>query len=130
MNTLRNKVQLIGHVGADPKVKDVQSGSKVVNLSIATTERYQLHGEWKEDTQWHNLVLWDKLAERAGDSLHKGSYILVEGRLTHHKHMDTKGEARYFSEIKVLSFMLLDRKQSRQHADAAEALAEAGGLPF
>jgi single-strand DNA-binding protein len=66
MSTLRNRVQLIGHLGADPEMKTLESGIKVARLRLATNESYKLaNGEWKEETMWHSITAWEKLAERA-----------------------------------------------------------------
>jgi len=134
MNTLRNRVQLVGHLGIDPEVKTIPSGVKVATLRIATRDAYFSKGEWKEDTQWHNIVLWDKLAENAEKQLKKGAYVMLEGRLEHRNYVDTKGETRYFTEVKVSSYMLLDKKQSSKTAenDPEEELVmtEAEDLPF
>jgi len=131
MNTLRNRVQLIGHLGIDPEVKTIQSGTKVVNVTIATSEPYFSNGAWKEDTQWHNLALWDKLAERAEKQLHKGSYLMVEGRLIHRNYEDDKGIKRYFTEVKVNSFISLDKKEDGNSSPKPVAMTvEEEDLPF
>jgi single-strand DNA-binding protein len=133
MNTLRNKVQLIGHLGADPEIKTTPAGSKVANLRMATSEPYFSNGVWKEDTQWHTLVLWEKLAERAEKQLHKGSHIMLEGRLTHRNYEDAKGIKRYFTEVKGSSFILLDKKENGSSTGISqpEALVEEeADLPF
>jgi single-strand DNA-binding protein len=133
MNTLRNRVQLIGHLGADPEVKNIPNGGKVANMRIATTERYQSNGEWKEDTQWHRLAMWEKLADRAENNLHKGSFVLVEGKLTHHSYTDPEGVTKYSTEIRVVHFVILDKKPNDQSsmasAGASDVLQEAD-LPF
>ena len=126
MNTLRNRVQLIGHLGADVTLKTIPSGAKVANVSIATTDRYLSNGEWKDDTQWHKLALWEKLAERAEQNLSKGSYVLVEGKLEHRSY-EVDGQTKYITEIKVSNFMLLDKKiNAEQNADISseEATSE------
>lgn len=133
MNTLRNKVQLIGHLGAEPEIKTIPSGNKVANLRMATSEPYFSNGVWKEDTQWHTLVLWEKLAERAEKQLHKGSYLMLEGRLTHRNYEDAQGIKRYFTEVKVSSFILLDKKGNGNSTGMPEQEAlveEAADLPF
>jgi single-strand DNA-binding protein len=114
MNTLRNSVQLIGHLGADPEVKNISNGSKVATMRIATTERYQSNGEWKEDTQWHRLAMWEQLAERAQNNLRKGSFVMVEGKLTHRKYTDVQGKLRFATEVRVVQFIHMDRKPSTQ----------------
>lgn len=113
MNMLRNRVQLIGHLGADPEIKNTPNGNKVVNLRIATTERYRCEGAWKADTQWHNLALWERLAEKAKTQLHKGSFVLVEGKLTQHTYANEAGQNKYVSEIKVIHFIIMGKKAER-----------------
>jgi len=82
MNNLRNKVQLIGHLGADPEIKTFDSGKKKVKLSLATSESYKsATGEKVEQTQWHNLIAWGKTADIAEKYLHKGSELAVDGKL-------------------------------------------------
>lgn len=135
MNTLRNRVQLIGHLGTDVEVKTIPNGAKVANMRIATTDRYLTNGEWKEDTQWHNLVMWERLAERAEQHLKKGAFLMVEGRLEHRSYKDKNGENRYFTEIKVSSFISLDKKNNGEepaimpNATQAEDMGD-DGLPF
>ena len=135
MNTLRNKVQLIGHLGADISLKTIPSGAKVANVSMATTDRYFSNGEWKDDTQWHRLILWEKLAERAERDLVKGSYLLVEGRLEHRSYEAADGQTKYITEIKVSNFMLLDKKTNAEQdenlpsAEIASQLDE-DGMPY
>lgn len=114
MSTLRNRVQLIGHLGANPEVKTFNNGSQKATVSIATNESYQQNGEWKEETQWHNLAFWGTMAERAERQLSKGSYVLIEGKLTYNKYEDAKGEMRYFTEIRVQNFILLDKKPGEE----------------
>lgn len=134
MSTLRNRVQLVGHLGIDPEVKTLQNGMKLVKLRIATTDNYFSNNEWKKDTQWHNLTLWNKLAERAESQLRKGSFVMLEGKLEHSNFVDAKGETKYFTEVKVSSFIILDKKQSSgtQVGDELEdaQMAEEDGLPF
>lgn len=135
MNTLRNRVQLIGHLGTDVNLKAIPSGAKVAKMRIATTDNYLSNGEWKEDTQWHNLALWEKLAERAEQQLSKGSYVLVEGRLEHSSYQSADGQTKYFTEIKVSNFMLLDKKTNAKsdEVNSAENISselDEDGLPY
>lgn len=111
MNTLRNRVQLIGHLGVDPELKTTQNEKRFATIRLATTDRFQRNGEWKEDTQWHRLILWEKMAERAADQLKKGSFIALEGKITYSNYEDAQGVLKYSTEIKVLNFITLDKKQ-------------------
>lgn len=111
MTNLRNSVKLIGHLGKDPEVKTFESGQKKASFSIATTDSYKNQkGEKVQDTQWHNVVIWGKLADVAGQYLKKGSEIALEGRLIHRVFETNAGEKRYITEINVNEMLMLDRK--------------------
>lgn len=111
MTNLRNSVKLIGHLGKDPEVRTFESGKKMATFSIATTDSYKNQkGEKVQDTQWHNLVIWGKLADVAGQYLKKGNEIAVEGKLVHRAYETTAGEKRYITEINVSEMMMLGRK--------------------
>jgi len=95
-----NKVMLIGNLGKDPEVRYTTSGQGVASFSIATTEKYKnKSGDWEEKTEWHNIVLWGKLAEIAKDYLSKGKTVFIEGRLQTRKWQDKDGRDRYNTEI-------------------------------
>ncbi|MBS1508004.1 MAG: single-stranded DNA-binding protein [Bacteroidetes bacterium] len=111
MKSLRNSVQLIGRLGKDPEVKTF-GDKKKASFSIATTDTYKNQkGEKVEDTQWHNLVIWGKLADVAGKYLKKGSEVAIEGKLVHRVYETGKGEKKYFTEINVNDLMMLGAKQ-------------------
>jgi len=111
MSNLRNSVRLIGHLGNAPEVKEVGTNKKVARLSIATNESYKNdQGEKIEETQWHNLILWDKNATIAEKYLHKGSEISIEGKLTSRNYIDKSGIKRYVTEIVVNEVLLLSKK--------------------
>lgn len=97
----RNKVELIGRLGQDPEVKTIGNGTKVANLSIATSERWRdkTTGEQREATEWHRVVLWDKLAELAEQYLFKGSEVLLVGKLVTRKWQDQAGADHYTTEV-------------------------------
>jgi single-strand DNA-binding protein len=95
-----NKVMLIGNLGKDPEVRYTTSGTAVASFSIATTERFKnKNGEWEEKTEWHNITLWSRLAEIAGEYLAKGRTVYIEGRLQTRKWQDRDGRDRYTTEI-------------------------------
>lgn len=111
MNNLRNKVQLIGHLGSNPEIKSYDGGKKMAKFSIATNESYKnQQGEKVEDTQWHNLVAWGKTADFCEQFLSKGNEVAVEGKLTHRDYTDTQGVKRYITEIQVNELLLLSKK--------------------
>lgn len=136
MSTLKNRVQLIGNLGADPEVKTIDSGARVARLRIATNEAYKTaSGDWKDETMWHSVIAWEKLAERVEQQLHKGSLVLVEGKLINRTFTDASGVKKYYTEVRANNIMLLDRKQAEQSEplvnEPAPAMAEGDdGLPF
>lgn len=102
MNTLRNKVQLIGNLGAAPEIKNFDGNKKMARLNIATNESYtNAKGEKVKDTQWHNVVLWGKQAEFAEKYLSKGSEVLIEGKLVNRNYTDKDGVKKYVTEVQV-----------------------------
>lgn len=112
MKSLRNTVQLIGRLGKDPEVKSFDSGSKLATFSMATTDTYKnAKGEKVKDTQWHNVVIWGKLADVAGKYLKKGNEVAVEGKLVHRSYETAGGEKRYVTEINVNDFVMLGSKE-------------------
>ena len=93
MNTLRNKVQLIGNLGNDPEIITLESGKKLAKFSIATNESYKNSlGEKITDTQWHNVVAWNKTAEIIEKYVTKGNEIAIEGKLTSRSYESKEGE--------------------------------------
>lgn len=109
-----NKVILIGNLGADPEVKYTAQGNvPVAHLRIATGERWQdkSTGEWQERTEWHRVVAWRHLAERAQRFLSKGKQVYVEGRLETRKWQDRDGNDRYTTEIVARDLMILGRRE-------------------
>ena len=126
MNALRNRVQLIGHLGMNPEVKKLDGGNSVGKFTMATHESYtNKKGEKVEDTQWHNIVAWGKTAELMGDLLTKGKEVMVEGKLTSRSWEDKDGNKRYITEVVVSEFLLLTRKEEVSTSDK-----EAADLPF
>lgn len=112
MRNLRNSVQLIGNVGSAPEVKSFDSGRVKATCSIATNSSYKNQkGEKIEETQWHNLVFWGKLAEVVSEYVKKGNEIAIEGKLIHRAYDGPKGEKRYITEITVNDMMLLGGKK-------------------
>ena len=111
MNSLRNRVQLIGNLGQDPEIKKTDKGKSVARFTLATTDSYRnSEGQKVEDTTWHNIVAWNGLAEIATKFLKKGKEFAVEGRISHRAYEDKEGVQKYFTEI-VLSDILLLRSQ-------------------
>ena len=95
-----NKVMLIGNLGKDPEVRYTAAGTAVASFSVATSEKYKnKNGEWEEKTEWHNVTLWARLAEIAGEYLAKGKTVYIEGRLQTRKWQYNDGRDRYTTEI-------------------------------
>jgi single-strand DNA-binding protein len=110
MNALRNKVQLIGHVGQDPEIKNLDGGKKVANFTIATNDSYKNDkGEKVEQTEWHKVVAWGKTAEIIEKYVTKGKEIAIEGKLTHRSYDDKNGEKRYITEVVANDLLLLGK---------------------
>lgn len=112
MYALRNKVQLIGHLGNEPEVKTTEKGKKWVRFSLATNETYRnAQGAKVTETQWHQLVAWGKMAEIAEKYLLKGREVAVEGKLVNRSYTDKDGIKRYTTEILVSEILLLGSKK-------------------
>ncbi|MBP6001403.1 MAG: single-stranded DNA-binding protein [Flavobacterium sp.] len=106
---MKNRVQLIGHVGQDPEVKTVNN-KKVATLTIATNDFYfNEKGDKVEQTEWHRITAWGKTAEIIEKYVTKGKEIAVEGKLTHRSYDDKDGNKRYVTEILVLELLLLGK---------------------
>jgi single-strand DNA-binding protein len=104
-----NNVIVLGNLGRDPEVRYTPNGTAVANISIATTRSWKNRdsGERQEETEWHNVVFYDRLAEVAGEYLRKGSPVYVEGRLKTRKWQDKDGNDKYTTEIVCESMQLL-----------------------
>jgi single-strand DNA-binding protein len=107
-----NKVIIIGNLGRDPETRYTQGGSAVSTLSVATSDswRDKATGENKEQTEWHRVVCFDRLAEIAGEYLKKGSKVYVEGRLRTRKWQDQAGQERFTTEIVARDMQMLDSR--------------------
>ena len=136
-----NKAILIGNLGKEPETKYMPSGDCVCNFSLATTESWndKSSGDKVEKTEWHNIVMFRRLAEVAGEYLRKGSQVYIEGKLQTRKWQDKQGNDRYTTEIRADQMQMLGGKggsagmgapaapQSQQSAPQARA---AGGGDF
>jgi len=131
-----NKVILIGNLGQDPESRTTGSGTTVTNLRIATSEswRDKQTGEMKEQTEWHSVVLWNKLGEIAAMYLRKGSQVYIEGRLQTRKWQDKQGNDRYTTEVVASEMHMVGTRRDGERAVAegartadASAYARASG---
>ena len=104
-----NKVILVGNLGQDPQTRAMPSGKTVVNLRIATSDQWRdkQTGEAKESTEWHTVVMFDRLAEIAAEYLRKGSQVYIEGKLRTRKWQDKEGQDRYSTEIVANEMQML-----------------------
>ena len=119
MNALRNKVQLIGHLGAKVELKTLESGKVVGHANIATNESYKNQkGERVTETTWHRLVMWGKNAELLEKYTDKGSEIAIEGKISNRDYSDKDGVKRYITEIVVNDFLLLGEKTAKMKEEA------------
>ncbi len=110
MNTLRNKVQLIGNLGNDPEIITTDSGKKLAKFSIATNESYKdSNGERVTDTQWHNVIAWGKIAEIIESYVTKGKEVAIEGKLINRSWEDKEGNKRYTTEVVCNELLMLGK---------------------
>jgi single-strand DNA-binding protein len=118
-----NKVILIGNLGADPEVRHTPSGTAVSNITLATSSswRDKQSGQKQEQTEWHRIVFFNRLAEIVGEYLHKGSKIYIEGSLRTRKWQDKSGVDRYTTEIIANEMQILDSRNSGQSSGSREA---------
>lgn len=111
MSTLKNKVQLIGNVGNEPEITNLDSGKKVAKFSIATNEFYKnSNGEKEQNTQWHNVVAWGKIAEIVEKYVGKGKEVALVGKLTSRSYETQEGEKRYVTEVVANEILLMGIK--------------------
>lgn len=108
MYAIRNKVQLIGHLGQLPEIRTTENGKKVARFSIATNDTYRnATGEKITETSWHNVIAWGKLAEIAEKYLTKGKEVAVEGKLVHRNYTDKNGVKRHVTEVVLNELLML-----------------------
>jgi single-strand DNA-binding protein len=113
MNNLRNKVQLIGHLGSAPEVKIFEGGKKLARLNIATNDYYRnSKGDKIVETCWHTVIAWGKAADIAEKYFTKGAEVVVEGKLVNRTFSDKEGVKRSITEIQALELLMLSKKSS------------------
>jgi single-strand DNA-binding protein len=122
-----NKAIIIGNLGQDPEVRTLNSGKVVANLSVATSDRWKdKHtGEKQERTEWHRVVLYDRLGEIAREYLHKGSKVYIEGKLQTRKWQDKDGQDRWTTEIVAREMQMLSNENPAAHPQAPQQQADA-----
>src|SRR5207245_3516803 len=127
-----NNVTLLGNLGRDPEVKHTPSGTPVAKLTVATNERFKdKEGQWQDRTEWHNVVLWQRLAEIAGEYLKKGSKVYIEGKLQTRSWDDKQtNQKRYMTEVVASDLLLLRGRRERNDFAGSSRSAAAGGNNF
>lgn len=117
-----NKVIIVGNLGNDPDVRTMPNGDMVTKISVATSESWndKSTGERKEVTEWHSIVFYRRQAEVAGEYLHKGSKVYVEGRLKTRKWQDQNGQDRYTTEIQGDVLQMLDSRQQDKSSTSSK----------
>jgi single-strand DNA-binding protein len=125
-----NKVILVGNLGKDAELRYTPGGTAVATLRLATTERFKdKDGQWKEQTEWHTVVIWDKTAESLAEYLRKGKQIYVEGRLQTRSWDDKEGKKRYSTEVRCDRIVLLGGRGPQAERDEPAAHPEPGREP-
>jgi single-strand DNA-binding protein len=115
MNAMKNKVQLIGNLGNKPEIKTTETGKKLARFSIATSETYRnAKGDKVTETQWHNLVAWEKMAEIVEKYLDKGSEVAIDGKLINRSYSDKEGNKKYISEVLVHELLMFGQKAEKK----------------
>jgi single-strand DNA-binding protein len=103
-----NKAIIVGNLGSDPEIRTTPNGARVATLSVATNRRWaDKSGATQEDTQWHRVIAWNKLAEIVEQYLKKGDRVFVEGRIQYRQWEDQNGQKRYSTEIVALDMVML-----------------------
>lgn len=116
MSTLRNKVSLVGRMGKKPELQTVGNNYSLTRFSVAVNENYRdKNGEWKTNTQWHNVMAWGKIAERIVRILDKGQELMLEGKIVN-KSYEKDGEKRFSTDIEITDFLLLSSKSLEKTA--------------
>ena len=123
-----NNVILYGHLGSDIEIRSTRSGLSVANVSLATNERRKENGEWGNATEWHRLVLWGKTAELAAEYTHKGSKLLIRGRLQTREWEDKEGKKVHTTEIVVENMEFGPRAETDTGPAPSSHPAEPGGV--
>lgn len=108
-----NRVILVGNLGKDPELKTLQDGTAVAKMTLATTETYRLKdGSSQQHTDWHTIIAWRGLAAIAGQYLHKGSLVYIEGKIRYRQYESKEGTKKNVTEIVVDQLLILDKKPS------------------
>jgi single-strand DNA-binding protein len=119
-----NKAIIVGNLGADPEIRSIASGTRVANISVATSRRWNdRNGAQQEKTEWHRIVLWDKLADVAERFLKKGDSVYVEGEIEYRSYEDKDGVTKYTTEIRARELVMLGGREGGSGGGAAPSNA-------
>lgn len=114
MYALKNKVQLIGNLGAKPEVRTTEAGRKLARFPLATDEVFRnAQGDKVKDTQWHNIIAWGKVADIAEKYLDKGSEIVIEGKLINYTYQDKEGVKKTITEVQVNELLMIGNRSTK-----------------
>jgi single-strand DNA-binding protein len=121
MNSLKNRVTLIGNLGQDPELKTIEGGKKVAHFTLATNDGFKnADGQKVSETTWHNIVAWNGLAETACNFLKKGREVAVEGRIVYRSYEDKKGVTKNITEIVLNDLVLLRNGKDRSKEEEGQ----------
>lgn len=121
MKAIKNKVSLLGRLGASPELVKFDSGRMLARFSLATHENFKdKNGEWQDFTQWHTINAWGKMAEKTAEKLEKGMEVVVEGKLVNQQYENRAGEKRYATIIELHDFIQIQSsKASNEPSESA-----------
>ena len=126
-----NRAMIIGNLGRDPEMRYRQSGQPVTNFSVATNRRWTgRDGEPGEETEWHNIVAWGKLAETCSEDLSKGNSVYIEGRLQTRQYQDRDGNTRYITEIVAREVQMIGSRTRSDGGGGSDGGDDLGGEPI
>lgn len=118
MSSLRNRVNLIGNLGHDPEIKNLDNGKKVTHFTLATSEEFKnADGQKVKETTWHTIVAWNSLADTASRFLKKGGQVAVEGRIVYRNYEDKNGVTKNITEIVIHDLLFLPSKREQQKVE-------------
>ena len=133
MNALNNSVRLLGNVGMDPQVITFDNGNKLAKFSLATSDRKKdpnHPGQFIDDTQWHQLIIWGKGADIIETYVKKGAKLAVDGKITYRHYIDKNENKRFVTEITVANFSMLGPIKEKSIAPTAKTRKKKADLPF
>lgn len=126
-----NKAMIIGNLGRDPEMRYTQSGNPVTTFSVATSRRWTgQDGEPREETDWHRIVAWGKLAETCNEYLSKGRSVYVEGRIQTRQYEDREGNTRYITEIVARDMQMIGSRTRSDDGGGSDGGDDLGGEPI